>query len=69
METSLKLHSIPLWVTLYNFKGVVNTNRWNNKLRPNLKNLSHGLNLSRGSKWLIPLKIVLHFARFKPALN
>jgi len=69
METSLKLYSIPLWVTLYNFKGVVNTNRWNNKLRPNLKNLSRGLNLSRGSKWFIPLKIVLHFARFKPALN
>ena len=32
--------------------------------RPNLKNLSHGLNL-----WLDPLKIVFKFLRFNSALN
>ena len=34
---------------------------------PNLKNLSGGLNLSRG--WLVPLQIVSNVKRFKPALN
>ena len=36
---------------------------------PNLKNLSGGLNLSRGLSWLVPLKIVSNVSRFKPALN
>ena len=39
-------------------------------LRWNLKNLSSGLNLSRGLNMVdLPLKIVLNVSRFKPALN
>jgi len=34
----------------------------------NLKNLSGGLNLSRGLN-MVPLKIVSNVSRFKPALN
>ena len=37
--------------------------------RPNLKNLSRGLNLSHRSNLVVLLKIVLNFSRFKPALN
>ena len=38
--------------------------------RPNLKNLSRGLDLSRGSNMVgIPLKILFNFSRFKPGLN
>ena len=38
-------------------------------LRPNLKNLIRGLNLSRGSNKVGPLKIVFNYLRFEPALN
>ena len=37
-------------------------------LRPNLKSLSCGLNLSHGSN-MVPFKIVFNFSRFKPAFN
>ena len=40
-----------------------------NKLRPNLKNLSRGLNLKRGSNMVVPIKIVFNVSRFKRALN
>ena len=39
-------------------------NQW-----PNLKNLSGGLNLSRGLNMVVPLKIVSNVSRFNPALN
>ena len=38
-------------------------------LRPNLKNLSRGLNLNCGSNMVGSIKIVFNFSRFKPALN
>ena len=40
-----------------------------NKLKPNLKNSSCGLNLSAAQIWLASLIIVINFSRFKPALN
>ena len=48
-----------------NQKCNINT-YYKKKLRLNLKNLSGGLNLSRG---LVPLKIVSNVSRFKPSLN
>ena len=42
---------------------------WKTTLRPNLKNLSHGLNLSCGSNLIVPLKFVLNFSIFKPVHN
>ena len=39
------------------------------ELRPNLKNLSRGLKLRRGSNMLVPLRIVFNVSRFKPSLN
>ena len=39
------------------------------KQGPNLKNLSRGLNLRRGSNMVVPLKIVLNVSCFKPVLN
>ena len=37
--------------------------------RPNLKNLSHVSNLSRGSNMFVPLEIVFSVSRFEPVLN
>ena len=46
------------------FKSLYLCNLW-----PNLKNLSGGLNLSRGLNMVVPLKIVSNVSRSKPALN
>ena len=37
--------------------------------RPNLKNLSRGLNLRGGSNMVVPFKNVLNVLRFKPVFN
>ena len=46
--------------------GIVGFKRF---LRPNLKNLSRGLNFNRGSNMVGFTYNVLNFSRFKPAVN
>ena len=79
LQTAKQASSLAFWLRLLIYNLYLTLVAWETKnyqkclysssQRPNLKNLSRGLNLRRARIWLVPLKIVFNVLRLKPALN